>query len=428
MIRYKLKELRNTTIHETKIQQAVQHKIHGKRPKRFFHIPLLSAIISIAILIFVISQLTPDHNAASSTQQPALLNIFHEIDGAGVAYSENFKEMDMQQFRSLRYYNEVSLEQFLLANNVSFPEPPEPFNKEDGTVIAVNDGYFTELQFHFKSGEHFLNISLAPLYVPINEELLRESSVDAAGNPIEFERLNDSATLVKQKNQSGSGLVFTHYFYNKEKNAIQVTATRANEYYSYSDGLLYHIGYDGTASISEQHMTDFVKDFILNNEIRTLDLKQVTTEDNWLNRGGKSMLVCLIISVLSFVIMHYSLKNASRKKTKIIWTLMWLIVHTPILSWLISFNTGVLYQDGFAGIGMLMICFPALIVLGLCIILPRNRMFFIQLAAIHILVYLFAIGCSIYDQSYRQFSNDVQQYDIPVSKGAVNDLHRKAAD
>lgn len=300
----------------------------------------------------------------------------------------------MQHIRTLRYYNEGPLNDFLRANHIQFPEVPAPFKKEEGTVIAVNDGYLTELQFHFKKGEYYLNISLAPSSMnPIHADELQKNL--SYPFPIELEQLNESTTLVKQKIQDDSGLVFTYYDYDEKEEAIYVIADMANEYYSYANELIYHIGYNRTAPVDEQQMTDFVKDFIVNNEIQTLNLKVLTIEDNWLNRGGKTMLICLIIAVLSFILMHVVLKNASSKIKKIAWTLVWLFVQTPILSWLVSFSTGILYKDGFAVIGMLVISYPVLVIIGLCIILPKNRTFFIQLLVIHMLVFIFAFSCSL---------------------------------
>ncbi|WP_339216728.1 hypothetical protein [Solibacillus sp. FSL W8-0372] len=407
MTRYKLKELKNTSLHEEKIQQAVQMKIQQRKPKRFVHITLITALISTAIIIFVMNQLNPEQNRLQATETPTLLNIFHEIDGTGVAYSENFREQDMQHIRSLRYYREIPLTDFLNKSGVTFPNLPQPYVRENGTVIAVNDGFFTELQFHFKSENHFLNISIAPSWInPVNVEELQQNLVDAAGNPLEIEQINDSTAIVKQKINNGSGLVYRNYFYNEKSDAINVMTSSANEYYSYHNGLIYHIGYSETAPVDEQLMDEFVKDFIVNNEIRTLNLEEATIEDNWLNRGGKTMLICLLISIVSFSILHVLLKNASKKSTKIIWSIVWVVLHTPILTWLVSFSTGILYGNGFAVAGMLLISFPLLLIIGLCIILPNNRTFRGQLMLLHILIYLFTFSCSLYDEVNRPSSTE----------------------
>lgn len=405
MTRYKLKELKNTTLHEKKIQETVQMKIQQRKPKRFVHITLITVLISTAIIFFVMNQLNPEQNRQNATDTPTLLNIFHEIDGDGVAYSENFREQDMQHIRSLRYYREVSLTDFLNRSGVTFPNLPQPLNRENGMVIAVNDGFFTELQFHFKSDDHFLNISIAPSWInPVNVEELQKNLVDAAGNPMEIEQINGSTAIVKQKRNNGSGLVYRYYYYNEKNDAINVMAGSANEYYSYHNGLIYHIGYSDTAPFDEQQLDEFVKDFIINNEVRTLNLEEATIEDNWLNRGGKTMLICLLISIVSFSILHVLLKNASKKSTKIIWSIVWVLLHTPILTWLVSFGTGVLYGDGFVGAGMLVLSFPLLLIIGLCIILPNNRTFRRQLVLLHILVYLFTFSCSLYNEVERTSS------------------------
>ena len=85
MTRYKLKELKNTSFHEQNIQQAVHAQLQQKKAKRYYHIPILSAIISVAIIFFVVSQLVPSTNKHQTAQTPTLLNVFYEIDGAGLA-------------------------------------------------------------------------------------------------------------------------------------------------------------------------------------------------------------------------------------------------------------------------------------------------------------------------------------------------------
>lgn len=228
-------------------------------------------------------------------------------------------------------------------------------------------------------------------------DALAANLVDAYGTPIELERLNSSSTLVTKFLEGDGGLVYTYYSYDEEENRIHLTGTRANEFYTIAEGYIYYIGFSENSSLSKVQMTEFVKTFIEHNEFKTLEFEEATYKNSWLTRGGKTMLICLAIALVSLVGMPLLIQKRSQRVQKFVWSLVWIFIQVPILTWLISFSVGTLYRDGFAAIGMMMIAFPALLILGILIILFVNRNRIIWLVILHILTFIFAFGTSIWN-------------------------------
>ena len=407
---YKLKQVQNTDEIEKRMCRNVSQQLNKPKRKKIIHIPILTAIITIATIFLVMQLMSP--NSSMKTASPALMNVFTEIDGNGIVYSQDYYELDMQHIRTLKYYREVPLATFLQVNHVELTQLPAPFSIEDGTVIAVNDGYLTELQLHFKKDDAFINISMAKSYgSQIEYATFAEIKQDAYGTPIELERLNPSTTMAKKFIQGDGGLVYHYYHYNEKNDEVNVTATIANEIYSIEDSFIYHLGFSQNSSLTKEQMTDFAKEFILNNELKTLNFEEVTYVSTWLTRGGKAMLVCLVVAVMSFVLFVPLLRERSPKVQKIIWSLIWIFLHAPILTWLISFSVGTLYRDGFAAVGMLFIAYPALFVVGILIIwLVKSRVRWI--VVLHVLAFIFTVSVSIwngyYIESEQQVSHEVK--------------------
>lgn len=395
MTRYKLKELKQTDTIERRIRQKVHQQIKQPQSKRAFHIPILTMITTAAILFIIIQLLAPQ--ATWQTASPSLMNVFHEIDGDGVAYSQDYYQLDHQHTRTLKYYREIPLSTFLHATGRKMIDLPSPFTIEDGTVIAVNDGYLTEIQIHFKHEDEFINISMAKtLMNHLEYSSLAKMKQDAYGTPIELEQLDAETILTKKLLQEGGGLVYSYYHYNEKDDAIYLTGTVANEFYSMADGFIYYIGYSEQNSLTPDQMTKFAKEFVENNTFKTLEFIEPTMEDTWLTRGGKTMLIYLFIAISSFVATHYLMKNRSVKMKKLVWTIIWTFLHAPILSWLISFTVGTLYRDGFAGIGMLIITYPTLLIVGLIFNFAWHRHVTKLFMLLHVFSFIFAFGVSIF--------------------------------
>lgn len=397
MTRYKLKELKQTDAIEQRIRQKVQQQISQPKRKRLVHIPILTAIVTVATIFIIIQLLAPQttrHTATSS-----LMNVFHEIDGDGVAYSEDYYQLDQQHTRTLNYYREIPLATFLQANDLTMIELPLPFTIEDGTVIAVNDGYLTEIQIHFERDDAFINISMAKSYSnQIEYADFHEIKQDAYGTPIELERINPVTTLAKKWIQGDGGIVYKYYQYNEEEDYIHLATALANTFYSSAGAFIYYIGYSQQNTLSHEQMTDFAKEFIINNEFTKLNFVETTFESSWLTRGGKMMLICLVIAIISLMGVPLLTQKRSQKVQKFIWSLVWIFIQAPILTWLISISVGTLYRDVFAEIGMMMmITFPFLLILGILIIIFAKRKRITWLVVLHVLTFVFAFGTSIWN-------------------------------
>lgn len=403
MTRYKLKQVQKTDEIEQRLRQNVKQQLKQPTSKRAVHIPILTIIVSTALIFLLFQLLSTNETQHRTANMERFMHVFQEVKGEGVTYNQSYMNYDQQHIRTLRYYKEVPYSEFLQGNNVAGVVLPKPFKEKEGNVIAVNDGFLTELQLHFEHEDEFINISMAKTYMsPIDYATLAENPVDAYGTAIELERLNADATLVKKFLQGGGGLVYKYYAYDQANNRVHLVATTANEFYTILDGFIYYIGFSQNSSLTKEQMTDFAKDFILNNELKTLNFEEVTYESTWLTRGGKAMLVCFVIAVMSFALFVPLLRARSQKVQKISWSLIWIFLHAPILTWLISFSVGTLYRDGFAAIGMLFIAYPALFVIGLLIIwLVKSRVKW--LVVLHVLTFIFAVIVSIWNGYYIEY-------------------------
>lgn len=403
MTRYKLKQVQKTDEIEQRLRQNVKQQLKQPTSKRAVHIPILTIIVSTALIFLLFQLLSTNETQHRTANMERFMHVFQEVKGEGVTYNQSYMNYDQQHIRTLSYYKEVPYSEFLQGNNVTGMVLPKPFKEKEGNVIAVNDGFLTELQLHFEHEDEFINISMAKTYMsPIDYATLAENPVDAYGTAIELERLNADATLVKKFLQGGGGLVYKYYAYDQDNNRVHLVATTANEFYTILDGFIYYIGFSQNSSLTKEQMTDFAKDFILNNELKTLNFEEVTYESTWLTRGGKAMLVCFVVAVMSFALFVPLLRARSQKVQKISWSLIWIFLHAPILTWLISFSVGTLYRDGFAAIGMLFIAYPALFVIGLLIIwLVKSRVKW--LVVLHVLTFIFAVIVSIWNGYYIEY-------------------------
>ncbi len=79
------------------------------------------------------------------------------------------------------------------------------------------------------------------------------------------------------------------------------------------------------------------------------------------------MVIVALVLVMSIVFM---IGLGKSKKTKcMIWGITIMIVIAPLLSWLIAIPFGIWEGDGFAAVGLMMILFPLLFLIGLVTLL-----------------------------------------------------------
>lgn len=364
---YKLKELRNMEKHEQAVFQHVKKNLTKRKKNNL--IPILVSVFSVAIIVFLFLQFSP---VSTKTQHAAsdvrILEVFEQIDGDGSVASEAFKEFDDHRNYGLRFYfKPVTLNYFTFANDVAFPELPAPFQKHTGEVIAVNDGMQTELQFHFKNNDgNFLNISMSKYFMNnVHDVNLEMDGTDIFGNKLTRLNLTDDTLLYHLQQTTDSGYVFTYYHYDETSNKINVTATMANEFYTYYNGFIYQIGYTG--DVNTEEMTDFVTQFIMTNEMQYLPMEHPLIETKRFRSGEIAIFTASCFLLLGVGLTAFFTRHAKLKTKWIVWGAVTMVVIAPLLSWLLSFIFGIFEGDGFAGIGMLMLLLPLFFLVGLVI-------------------------------------------------------------
>ncbi len=366
---YKLKELRNTEKHEQAVFQHVKKNLNARKNKKL--IPVFVSIMSVAIMVFLLLQFSP---ARTNTQHAAsdvrILEVFEQIGGDGVVTSEAFKEFDNHRnYVDLYYFKPVTLNHFTFANDVTFPELPAPYQKNTGEVIAVNDGMQTGLQFHFKNKYgNFLNISMSKYFMDnVHDENLEMDETDSFGNKLTRQSLTDDTLLYHLQQTTDSGYVFSYFHYNESTNKINVTATRANEFYTYYNGFIYQIGYTG--DVNTEEMTNFVKQFILTNEMQYLPMEHPLIETKRFRSGEIAIFTASCLLLLGVGLTAFFTRHAKLKTKWLAWGVVTMLVITPLLSWLLSFIYGIYEGDGFAAIGMLMLLLPLFFLVGLIVLI-----------------------------------------------------------
>lgn len=75
----------------------------------------------------------------------------------------------------------------------------------------------------------------------------------------------------------------------------------------------------------------------------------------------------LILFIGLALALHFS-KGKTKKRKYIVWGITTMLVIAPLLSWLISISYGISVGDGFAAIGLLMLLFPLIFLVGIILL------------------------------------------------------------
>ncbi|WP_404337654.1 hypothetical protein [Planococcus rifietoensis] len=86
------------------------------------------------------------------------------------------------------------------------------------------------------------------------------AATDSVGNKIGKQELSGNDFIFQQVLTTNSALLYRYYEYDEAEEKLNVVGTAANEFYSYHDGFVYHVGY----LIDRERNTDQVQDDMLN--------------------------------------------------------------------------------------------------------------------------------------------------------------------
>lgn len=206
-------------------------------------------------------------------------NGLEEVEGTGLTFSENFKSYDGLDEREHVEFFKPSGTEGLPPSILGEHELPEkeidpdlmPFevDKEHAYVVTSEDraGKVThqvQLSYLGKSEEgitdEFFIISVTGMEENPVENYEVAEATDSVGNRFEKQELSGDDFIFQQVLTTNSALLYRYYEYDEAEEKLNVVGTAANEFYSYHDGLVYHVGY----LIDRRRNTEQVQDNMLN--------------------------------------------------------------------------------------------------------------------------------------------------------------------
>ncbi|WP_434402723.1 hypothetical protein M1Q06_08210 [Planococcus sp. 11815] len=202
-----------------------------------------------------------------------------EVEGTGLAFSENFNAYDgLNEREHVEFYKPAEAHQLppsilgehhLLEKGIDSDLMPFEVNEENAYVVTSEDrtGKVThqvQLSYLGKSEEgivdEFFIISVTEMEKNPVENYEVAEATDSVGNRFEKQELSGDDFIFQQVLTTNSALLYRYYEYDAEEEQLNVVGTAANEFYSYHDGFVYHIGY----LIERKRNTEQVQDNMLN--------------------------------------------------------------------------------------------------------------------------------------------------------------------
>ncbi|WP_404427778.1 hypothetical protein LG296_07115 [Ureibacillus chungkukjangi] len=208
-----------------------------------------------------------------------------EIKGSGLTYSEFFKELDkLDERENVTYYKPVpisemdSINTFKNVEIISTENLPFEVDEEMAYLVTSEDSNgndINQIQFsylnksEYESVEEFFIISITEAREnPIENNRIFDE-VDLVGNELRKDLLTEDIPIYQQIITTDSAMLYRYYNYDKNKNSIDTVGTAANEFYTYYNGYVYHIGYlidkDRNTKEMQEHMLRITRDLILGN-------------------------------------------------------------------------------------------------------------------------------------------------------------------
>lgn len=213
-----------------------------------------------------------------------------EVKGIDVTYSQQFKSFDRLDDReNIKFYKPIAIEQIKsyfpeqiqkAVNMINSEVLPFEVDEKKAYLVTFEDvagevKHQIQLSYLGKSEydivDNFFIISVTEVEEnPIEEFNFSEES-DLVGNEFKKEVLIDDIPLFKQVITTDSALLYQYYEYDETKEKVGIVGTSANEFYSYYNGFVYHIGYfndrqKNTTEVQEE-MLNLTRNFILGSDL-----------------------------------------------------------------------------------------------------------------------------------------------------------------
>jgi len=295
MDKHTMQVLQDVTAHKEliiqKVRQQVQQESYPSKSKWTYR--AFTVMITCSILFFIAWQATQPMDQVTTEvkdegKKLLITDLFHtEVEGKDTAFSQFFPiSLYLSQAKNIKYY--APLQGFeamqsvanLLGNAVHLTNSENlPFKPNIQEVYAVtskmDDGsQQTQFQFSFKEKSYtgvdlqYINFTVTNVdRNPLVDYVKSQNIEDTAGIKVSNVALSFMNPVLFREMTPNQGFPYIYYNYDATDKRIYQMTTRANEYYSYYNGYVYHIGYqlNGDSQEIQGKMEIIVKEFILGN-------------------------------------------------------------------------------------------------------------------------------------------------------------------
>ena len=291
MDKHTMQVLQDVSAHKEAIIHKVRQQIQQEpvMPKPRWTYRAVKIMITCSILLFIAWQAAKPMGELATQDEgetPTFTDLFQtEVEGKATAYS-NFLPLAnyLSQAKHIQYYAPLQgLEAMqsvatLLEDVVHLTDPENlPFQPNIHEVYAISakmeDGsQQTQFQFSYKEKSstgvdlQFINFTVTNVkYNPLASYVKSKNMEETLGMKVSNIGLNFMNPLFYREMSPERGYVYTYYNYDETDKRIFQMTTRANEFYSYYNGYVYHIGYqlDGDPQEVQEKMAILARDFIL---------------------------------------------------------------------------------------------------------------------------------------------------------------------
>lgn len=271
------------------VRRQIQQQAHPSKPKWTYR--AVTILITCSLLLFIAWQAAQPMNQLATEvpikeEQPTFSDLFQtEVEGSKSMFSEFLPIANyLSQAKNIKYY--APLQGFEAMQSVATSmgdvvhliEPENlPLKATIQEVYAVTsemqDGSLqTQYQFSYKEKSHagvdvqYINFTVTNInYNPLASYVKAKNMKDTLGLEVSNIGLNFMNPLYYREMSPDRGDEYIYYNYDEADKRIYQKTTRANEYYSYYNGYIYHIGYQlaGDPQEVQEKMAIIAKEFIL---------------------------------------------------------------------------------------------------------------------------------------------------------------------